>query len=330
MNSMVFGQYVNVDSWVHRLDPRTKILSLFTLMICLFLINNIYILIGFFIFELIIVLSTRIPINKFLNSFKAVAMLLIFTFIFQILFNTSGDILSINGLLLTHDFTLSIISLMIGIVLLILYLYSGKIIKKFRIVLFVIILILIFYVQTINFNDYIIVNYTISIHENAFNSGIKVLLRVINLLTLSALLTFCTKPTDLNSGIEGVLKPFKFMKSQISILAMMISIALRSIPTLLNESKKILKAQASRGVDFEEGSLKDKINQIISLLVPMFVISYKKAEDLAYAMEARGYIPGEDRTKLQVLKYHISDVLVYLFVCLVIVGIIFGKIYKVL
>lgn len=330
MNSMVFGQYVNVDSWIHRLDPRTKILSLFTLMICLFLINNIYILIGFFVFELIIVLTTKIAINKFLNSFKTVSMLMIFTFIFQILFNTSGDILSISGITLSHDFRLSIISLIIGLVLLIVYFYSGKVIKKWRTLLFIGVVILVFYIQTINFNDYVILDYTISIHENAFNSGVKVLLRIINLLTLSALLTFCTKPTDLNSGIEGVLKPFKFAKSQISILAMMISIALRSIPTLLNESKKILKAQASRGVDFEEGSLKDKINQIISLLVPMFVISYKKAEDLAYAMEARGYIPGEERTKLQVLKYHLSDIFVYLFVCLVIVGIIFGKIYMVL
>jgi energy-coupling factor transport system permease protein len=111
---------------------------------------------------------------------------------------------------------------------------------------------------------------------------------------------------------------------------MMISIALRSIPTLINESQRILKAQASRGVDFNEGKLKDKINQIISLLVPMFVISYKKAEDLAYAMEARGYIPGKERSKLEVLKYKLSDYLVYVFVLLFISLIIIGKILKVI
>jgi energy-coupling factor transport system permease protein len=110
----------------------------------------------------------------------------------------------------------------------------------------------------------------------------------------------------------------------------MISIALRSIPTLINESQRILKAQASRGVDFNEGKLKEKVNQIVSLLVPMFVISYKKAEDLAYAMEARGYIPGKERSKLEVLKYKLSDYLVYVFVLLFISLIIIGKILKVI
>jgi energy-coupling factor transporter transmembrane protein EcfT len=133
-----------------------------------------------------------------------------------------------------------------------------------------------------------------------------------------------------NGGIEGIFKPLWFLKSQISIFAMMISIALRSIPTLINESQRILKAQASRGVDFNEGTLKDKINQIVSLLVPMFVISYKKAEDLAYAMEARGYIPGKDRTKLEVLKYKVSDIFVYIFLLLFIGAIVYGKIIGVI
>ena len=120
------------------------------------------------------------------------------------------------------------------------------------------------------------------------------------------------------------------MRSQISIFAMMISIALRSIPTLLNESQRILKAQASRGVDFNEGKLKEKISQIISLLVPMFVISYKRAEELANAMEARGYIPGKERTKLEVLKYKCTDYLSYAFVVVFILLIVIGKIYKVI
>ena len=100
----------------------------------------------------------------------------------------------------------------------------------------------------------------------------------------------------------------------------MISIALRFIPTLINEASKILKAQASRGVDFVEGRLKDKINQIIALLIPMFVIAYKRAEDLAYAMEARGYIPGEKRTKISELKYKVSDWLIFGF-CLILLGV---------
>ena len=88
---------------------------------------------------------------------------------------------------------------------------------------------------------------------------------------------------------------------------MLISLTLRFIPTLLSESKKIMAAQASRGVDFNEGSLKDKVNQIISLLIPMFVISFKRADELSNAMEARGYVIGAKRTKIDLLKFRFID-----------------------
>ena len=90
----------------------------------------------------------------------------------------------------------------------------------------------------------------------------------------------------------------------------------------MKKSNKILKAQASRGVDFNDGKFKEKVMQIVSLLVPMFVISYKKAEDLANAMEARAYIPGEDRTRIYELKYRVVDYLVYIFLLLFFAAII--------
>lgn len=330
MNKMVFGQYVNANSWIHKLDPRTKIIVLFVMMIGIFLVNNLYGLLACLGLVLLIVLSSKIPLSKFLNSFKMVAMLLIFTTLFQIIFNKTGDIVIVGGYELSFDFKLTVLSLCIDIMLLVLYFLSGKVIRKYRVLTFLLILILGFYIQTIINITPVITEYNISFHEEAVMSAFTVLLRVINLISLSALLTLSTKPTDLNSGIEGIFKPFKFMRSQVSIFAMMISIALRSIPTLLNESQRILKAQASRGVDFNEGSLKEKINQIISLIVPMFVISYKKAEDLANAMEARGYIPGNDRTKLAVLKYKLSDILSYLFLVIFMSTIIVLKIKKVI
>lgn len=329
-DKMIFGQYVNVDSWVHKLDPRTKILTLFILMIGVFLINNLYCLVGSFLFVLLVVLTSKIPLSKFLNSFKMIAMLLIFTTAFQVLFNKTGDILVINGVQMSKEFNLTVLSLVIDVLLLIIYLLLGKVIKKFRIIQFLIVLFLGFYIQTIINITPNIVTYTISLHADAFNSALKVIIRIITLISLSALLTLSTKPTDLNSGIEGLFAPFKFMKAGISIFGMMISISLRSIPTLINESQRILKAQASRGVDFNEGKLKDKINQIISLLVPMFVISYKKAEDLAYAMEARGYIPGKERTKVEELKYKVSDYITYIFLILFVSFIIYGKITMVI
>ena len=323
---IVFGQYINKDSWIHRLDPRCKIITLFLMMIGIFLIKNIYALLICLGFILLVVLTTKIPLHKFLRSFKMIAMLLIFTAFFQIVFNTYGEIVKVNGYDLTYTFTLTYLNLGIGILLIVLYFLLGKIFRKFRLIQFLILVALIFLSEAFILIGPSIVSYTISIHENGIYTALMVLLRVLNLITLSALLTFTTKPTDLNGGIEGIFKPFKFMRKGVSIFAMMMSIALRFIPTLLNETSKILKAQASRGVDFNDGSFKDKVMQIVSLLVPMFVISYKKAEDLANAMEARGYIPGDERTRIYELKYHLSDILVYIFLLLFLAAVIVLKI----
>ncbi len=231
---------------------------------------------------------------------------------------------------MSFDFTLTWINLAIGLTLLILYFVLVKYIKKGKALIFIIIFLSIMYVQYAFVNGPEIVSYNISIYDKGLLTALLVLLRIVNLLTLSGLLTFTTKSTDLNNGIEGVFSPFKFMRKGVSILAMMVSIAIRFIPTLINESTKILRAQASRGGDFEDGKLKDKIMQIVALLVPMFVISYKKAEDLANAMEARGYIPGEARTKICELKYHLSDYLTYAFLVLFLAAIITFKIMGVL
>lgn len=327
---IVFGQYINKDSWVHRLDPRTKIIVLFLLMICVFVIKNVYVLTGALVFVYLIVLSTKIPLSKFLNSFKMISSLLLFTALFQIIFNHNGEVLVINDIKLVKTFNLNIVTLLISICLLIVYFLLLKVIKKYRLLLFIFLLFLSFYFQSVINISKTIVEYKIEVRDEATIAALRVLVRIIMLVSLSSLLTLTTKPTSLNNGIEGIFSPFKFMKSAVSILAMMISIALRFIPTLLNESQKILKAQASRGCDFNEGKLKSKVIQLIALLVPMFVISYKKAEDLANAMASRGYIPGNDRTKLNELKYHRNDVLCYVFIILVISLLIINSIGRIL
>ena len=138
-------------------------------------------------------------------------------------------------------------------------------------------------------------------------------MRIFLVIMLSTVLTLTTKPTDLTSAIEWYLHPLTYLKINVSIFAMIISLALRFIPTLFNETGKILKAQSSRGVDFKEGTLKQQIGQIISLLIPMLVISFKRAADLADAMEARGYIPGAPRSRLNVMKFRLSDLFCYYF-----------------
>lgn len=308
MNSnIVFGQYYNADSWVHKLDPRTKIIGIITLIIALFLLNNVYALLVAFGIVIFLVLSTKVPISKFLKSLKMVTALLFVTIIFQVLLNRGNNYVPI-------EFTLNVLNLVIIIVLFGLFFLSKRIITKFRFLLFLIIFVGSFYIQTLTLPTPVIFNYTLKFYEQGLITSIIVILRIVNLLFISSILTLTTKPTDLNNGLEKLAKPLKKIGLNVNILTMMISIAIRFIPTLINEANKILKAQASRGVDFKEGKFKDKINQIISLLVPMFVISYKRAFDLADAMEARGYIPEADRTSINTLSLKAIDVVAFILV----------------
>lgn len=322
MNSkMIFGQYYNNDSIIHRLDPRTKLICLFIMMIAIFLLTSIYSLLVMFGIVLLIVMISKMPIKRFLQSFKMMTMILLFTVFFQILFTNTGKVLA------DFSFDMRVINLVICVALLVLYYLSGKVIKKYRLLTFLLFVVLAFYLQTIIKITPSLFTYHITIYDNGVLSATKIVLRIANLICISSLLTLTTKPTDLNNGLESVCKPLKYIGINVSILAMMISIALRFIPTLINEANRILKAQASRGVDFKEGKLKEKIVQIISLLVPMIVIAYKRAEDLANAMEARGYVPGAPRTKINELKYGKSDVTAFLFTFILVSSIIALKFF---
>lgn len=303
---IVFGQYYHASSWIHKLDPRTKLICLFTLMVTVFLITNLYLLLGMFALIALLILLSKVPLLKFLQGIKMMAVLMMFTVIFQILFNRTGN--------LTVSYTLNIdyFNLIIAGGLLIIYFILGRFVKKFRLLTFILFLALSLFLQYKYIFSEPLLTYTINIYDQGIISALKVVTRIIILISLSSLLTLTTKPTDLNNGLESVVKPLKIFKKNVSIFSMMVSLALRFIPTLINEANRILKAQASRGVDFKEGKLREKITQIISLLIPMFVIAYKRAEDLANAMEARGYIPGAERSKLNELQYRFSDYLVYI------------------
>lgn len=321
MNSsnIVLGQYYNTDSWIHRLDPRTKIIGIITLIIGLFLLTDIYALLIAFGVVVALILSTKIPFSKFIRSLRMVTVLLFVTIIFQILFNQGNNYIPI-------DFSLNILNAGIIIVVFILYFLSKHIITKFRFLLFVLVFVFSFYIQTVALPSKALATYTLKFYEQGLITSVVVILRIVTLIFLSSVLTLTTKPTDLNNGLEKLASPLKKIGVKVSILTMMISIALRFIPTLINEANKILKAQASRGVDFKEGKLREKINQIISLLIPMFVISYKRAYDLADAMEARGYIPEAERTSINMLKFRFRDFVAFFFAFLLLATSIYYKV----
>lgn len=148
-----------------------------------------------------------------------------------------------------------------------------------------------------------------SIYMGAITQTLYIVVRLALMIMITTILTATTKPLELTLGIEDLLKPFTVIHVPAHEIAMMISIALRFIPTLIEETQRIMKAQASRGVDMEEGNLIEKVKAILSLIVPLFVSAFQRAEDLAYAMEARGYIPNRERTRYKQLKMTGKDYL---------------------
>ena len=137
--------------------------------------------------------------------------------------------------------------------------------------------------------------------------GLAMALRLIYLVMFASLLTFTTTPAKISDGLEGLLSPLKRLGLPAHDVAMMITIALRFIPTLFEETSRIIKAQKSRGADFESGGLMRRARTYVPVLIPLFVIVFKRAENLAVAMEARGYAGGEGRTRMHPLRWRRSD-----------------------
>ncbi len=161
-----------------------------------------------------------------------------------------------------------------------------------------------------------------NIYWNAIFQTLYIVIRLVLMIALTMVLTSTTRPLDLTYAIEWYLLPFKVIKFPTHEIAMTISIALRFIPTLLDETYRIMKAQASRGVDFVSGKLSEKVRAIVSLIVPLFISAFQRSEELANAMEARGYNPSGKRTRYRVMKWRVPDSIALIFVVGLLSGII--------
>lgn len=309
-NKIIFGQYYPADSWIHRLDPRVKLFGLLSLIVSLFIINNIYVMLGFTLFLILLIITTKIPMQKFFKSIRMMSYIMIFTFIVQLFTKTGGDLIG------EYNLTLNVASLSIIIVTLLLWIFFSKYIKFFKIPLFIGLIYGAFVLQYYLNTSPEIKNYTIKIFEDGLIEASFIVIRIIDFLFISSLLTLTTKPTQINCALDKSLKPLEKIKINVSAFSMIISITLRFVPTLLLEADKILKAQASRGADFKEETLINKVSQMVSLVIPLFIVSYKKAVDLSYAMEARGYVENKPRSSIYELKYGVSDYLSYTFMLL--------------
>jgi energy-coupling factor transport system permease protein len=308
MNNMTIGQYIPGNSWLHQLDPRVKMMSLIMLLISIFLIPiqgnqvDLYMLAGYLLLTILLIMSSQIPILKVLQGLRPILFLLTFTVLIQILIVMPNEKVALTQ---PVTFYLSWSSISALLVWFIFYQWSKKRVR-FKTLYFLFSVIMVFFLQYIlPFGN--VFDYEVILYEETVLRALFIFFRIVIIIMLTSLLTFTTMTTDINDGLEGILLPLKWMKVPVDVLAMMVSLTLRYIPTLLIETDKIMKAQASRGVDFKEASLKEKVTQVISLLIPVFVISFKRAEDLANAMEVRGYVIGQKRTKIDVLKIKYTD-----------------------
>ncbi len=305
MNNIMLGQYVDGNSWIYKMDPRAKVLLTILLIVVIFIIPNLYgMLIAFGVF-LVVFLSTRVSILRVVRGLKPLLFLLVFTFILQLIYNTDGK------LLYTFHMQIGLFNLLILLGILFFYFFTKKFIK-FKIIYALIVLTGEFLVLwLVKFDLLCWSNFDFHVYDSGLKNASFVFLRIIMMIGITSLLTLSTMSMDINNGLEWILAPLKLIKIPVSVFSMTIALTLRFIPTLYEESKKIMNAQASRGVDFQEGKLKEKVTQIISLLIPMFVISFRRAEDLSNAMEARGYCIGAKRTKLDELKFRWRDYIAF-------------------
>ena len=165
-----------------------------------------------------------------------------------------------------------------------------------------------------------------TVTERGLRTAVFMAIRLIYLIIGSSLMTFTTTPNELTDGLEDLLKPLSKLRVPVHEVAMMMSIALRFIPILLEETDKIMKAQIARGADLESGNMIQRARNMIPILVPLFVSAFRRANDLAMAMEARCYHGGEGRTKMKPLHYRGRDYVTYVVViCYVVAVFVIGR-----
>ena len=247
LKDITLGQYFPGNSFIHRLDPRTKLISLVIYIVCLFLAID-YISYGLMLLFLAVVIAvSTIPVKAILRGMKPLIFILVFTGLLN-LFLTDGEtkLVSLWGLTITLE----------------------------------------------------------GIKHAAF-----MIIRILMLISGTFLLTYTTSPIALTDGLESLLKPLKVIRLPVHELSMMMCIALRFIPTLIEETDKVMSAQKARGADFENGSLLSRAKALIPILVPLFIGAFRRADELATAMECRCYQGGEGRTKMKILRYKRADLL---------------------
>lgn len=257
LKDITLGQYFPIDSVLHRLDPRFKIIFTMLFIIMLFAGNSVWTLVISAVFVLMAQLLSKIPLKMSWRSIRPLLPVLVFTAILNLLLIDSGEVV-----------------------------WEWQFLH---------------------------------IYEGGITTSIFMIARIVLLMVGSSLLTYTTSPILLTDAIEALLSPLKRIRFPVHEMAMMMSIALRFIPTLLEETDKIISAQKARGAALDSGGIRERVRALLPILVPLFVSAFRRAEELATAMECRCYRGGEGRTRLRQLKAGVGDH-IGLGVCLVFLG----------
>lgn len=259
LKDITFGQYFDNNSFVHKLDPRTKLILLIVTIVFIFVSQNWISLSLLIVFVLFSIILSKIPLKMYIKNLKAILPIIIFTMLINLFYSGNGEI--------EPSWTLK--------------LFWG-----------------------------------LKITSISLDRASYMIVRILLLIIASAELTYTTTPNSLTDGIEKLLSPLRFigLKRVVHTLAMMMTIALRFIPTLIEETFKIMNAQKARGADLENGKLLQRIKALIPILIPLLISSVRRAYELAEAIECRCYNGGEGRVRMKQLKYKFKDYLSFLIV----------------
>ncbi len=259
MGNFTLGRYLPLDSPIHKLDPRAKIMAMLLLLITIFFPAG---WIGYgviFVSVSVVIILSKLSVSFIWKAMKPMLFMLFFLLVINALVLKTGTVLFTIG--------------------------------------------------------------SWSLYSDAVFQTLYIAVRLLLMIMITTCLTATTKPLEMTLGIEDLLSPFQKIGLPSHEIAMLISIALRFIPDLIDETARIIKAQESRGVDMKEGKLMERVMAILSLIVPLFVSAFQRAEDLANAMEARGYAPGLPRTRYKQLEMKKQDWFL-LACCAVLMGVI--------
>lgn len=277
LKNITLGQYYPADTPIHRLDPRTKIILALLLLITVFLINTCWGYIIFAVFVAIVAAISKVGFKTVLRGVKPLLFIIIFTFVLNIFFSTSPMDM-----------------------------------KKWDLIQFPADKVTVEGQNVIIPPDWYLVEWGwFRISVVGLLRAITIAVRLVLLIMATSLLTLTTSPMQLTDGLESLMNPLRKIGFPVHEMAMMISIAIRFIPTLIDETDRIMKAQTARGAEFDTGNLLVRAKNMVPLLVPLFVSAFKRADELATAMEARCYHGGEGRTKMRVLRMGKEDVIAF-------------------